>query len=73
MAWAGLATSVSQRARRLGEVIRFARYVRAEDQSHELPSAVFGRAKRPRPIPYLFSQENIQRLVSAASQSGYRS
>jgi integrase/recombinase XerD len=71
--WAGLATSVSQRARRLGEVIRFARYARAEDPCHDLPPAVFGREKRPRPIPYIFSQENIQRLVHAASQSGYRS
>lgn len=70
--WAGLAKSVYQRARRLGQVIRFARYVRAEDQSHELPPAVFGSEKRPRPIPYIFSQDDIQRLVGAASQSGYR-
>jgi integrase/recombinase XerD len=70
--WAGLARSVHQRARRLGQVIRFTRYVRAEDPSHELPPAVFGSEKRPRPIPYIFSQDNIQRLVQAASQSGYR-
>jgi integrase len=70
--WAGSAKSVYQRACRLGQVIRFARYVRAEDQSHELPPAVFGSEKRPRPIPYIFSQENIQRLIQAASQSGYR-
>lgn len=71
--WAGLAQSVHQRARRLGQVIRFARYGRAEDQSHELPPAVFGSEKRPRPIPYIFPRDNIQRLVHAASQSGYRS
>jgi len=71
--WAGLAKSVHQRAHRLGQVIRFARYVRAEDQIHELPPAAFGSEKRPRPIPYIFSQDNIQRLVQAASQSGYRS
>jgi integrase len=70
--WAGLARSVHQRARRLGEVIRFARYVRAEEQSHELPPAVFGSEKRSRPTPYIFSRDNIQRLVQAASQSGYR-
>lgn len=70
--WAGLAESVDQRARRLGEVIRFARYIRAEDPSHELPPPVFGSEKRPRPIPYIFSGDNIQRLVQAASESGYR-
>jgi len=71
--WAGLAESIHQRARRLGQVIRFARYVRAEDQSHELPPAVFGSEKRPRSTPYIFSQDDIRRLVQAASQSGYRS
>jgi integrase len=70
--WAGLAKALPTRARRLGQVIRFARYVRAEDQSHELPPAVFGSEKRLRPIPYIFSPDNIQRLVQAASQSGYR-
>jgi integrase len=71
--WAGLARSVHRRARRLGQVIRFSRYIRAEDQSHELPPPVFGSEKRPRPIPYIFSRNEIQRLVQAASQSGYRS
>ncbi len=71
--WAGLSQSVHQRARRLAQVIQFARYVRAEDQSHELPPAVFCTKKRPRPIPYIFSLENIQRLVQATSQPGYPS
>ena len=70
--WAGLAHSIHQRARRLGDVIRFARYIRVENQAHELPQAVFGSEKRTRPTPYIFSQDNIQRLVQAASQSGYR-
>ena len=43
--WAGLARSASEGARRLGQVIRFARYMRAEDQHHELPPAVFGSGK----------------------------
>lgn len=37
--WAGSAQSLAQRARRLGQVIRFARYIRAEDQRHEVPPA----------------------------------
>jgi len=71
--WAGLAASVNRRARRLGEVIRFTRYIRAEDQSHELPPPVFGSETRPRPVPYIFPRDDIQRLVQAASASSYRS
>jgi integrase len=71
--WAGLAGSIHQHARRLGEVIRFTRYILVEDPSHELPPPVFGSEKRPRPIPYIFSRDDIQRLVQAASESGYPS
>ena len=66
--WAGLGSSVPQRARRLGEVIRFSHYMRAEDPLHELPPPFFGTEKRLRPIPYIFSQDEIQRLVQAASE-----
>lgn len=71
--WAGLTDSVFQRARRLGVVIRFARHVRAEDERHEVPLPVFGREKPPRPVPYIFSEDDVRRLVQEASQSGYRS
>jgi site-specific recombinase XerD len=67
--WAGLAESVHERAHRLNQVIRFARYVRAEDQSHELPLAVFGSDNRPRSIPYIFSPANVVRLVQASKES----
>lgn len=70
--WAGLARSVSQRARRLGHIIRLARYLRAEDGDHEVPPAVFGPEKRSRPTPYILSPEQILQLVVAASRSGYR-
>jgi integrase/recombinase XerD len=70
--WAGLARSVPQRARRLGTVIRLARYLRAEDTRHEIPPAVFGAEKRVRPTPYILSQDQIRRLIHAASRAGYR-
>ena len=66
--WAGLGSSVPQRARRLSEVIRFSRYMRAEDPLHELPPPVFGIEKRLRPIPYIFSHDEIQRFVQAATE-----
>jgi integrase len=70
--WAGLARSVSQRARRLGTVIRFARYLRAEDEHHEVPPAIFGVEKPPRPTPYILTPEQVRHLIDAASRSGYR-
>ncbi len=70
--WAGLAQSVPQRARRLGIVIRFGRYLRAEDGRHQVPPAVFGAEKRPRPTPYIPTLKQIWQLIAAASQSRYR-
>jgi integrase/recombinase XerD len=70
--WARQARSMHARARRLGIVIRFTRYIRAEDTRHELPSPVFGAEKAPRPVPYIFLPEDVQRLMQAASESGYR-
>jgi len=69
--WAALARSVPQRAHRLGEVIRFARHVRAEDQSHELPPAVFGSERYARRTPYIFSPDSIVRLVQATAESSH--
>ena len=68
--WAGCARHVTQRARRLGIVIRFARYLYAEDRRHEVPPAIFGAEKSPRPTPYILAAEHIRQLVDAASQSG---
>jgi integrase len=70
--WAGLARSVSERARRLGTIIRFARYLRAEDKRHEVPPAIFGRVRGTRPTPYILTAEQIRQLIEAASQSGYK-
>jgi integrase/recombinase XerD len=70
--WAGLARSESQRACRLGTVIRFARYLRAEDQRHDVPPAMFGAERPPRPTPYILPPEAIRQLVDAASRSGHR-
>lgn len=70
--WAGLAPSVPQSARRLGMVIRLARYLRAEDAHHDVPPAVFGAEKASRPTPYILTMEEIQQLVAAASQLTYR-
>src|SRR5437870_9857674 len=53
--WAGSALSTTTRARPLGQVIRFARYMRAADQRHETPPAIFGFEQATRPTPDIFS------------------
>src|SRR5688572_1913990 len=61
--WASSARSVLRRARRLGMVIRFARYLRAENERHQVPPAVFGPEALPRPTPYILTGKQIQQLV----------
>ena len=70
--WAGLSQTLHQRARRLGEVIRFARYMRAEDPRHELPEPVFGGESRQRPTPYILSRNEVERLRAADLQPVYQ-
>jgi hypothetical protein len=53
--WAGQARSRYQRARRLGMVIRFARYVHAEDPRHQVPPAILGPERAPTGSLYFLS------------------
>ena len=70
--WARQVPSIEQRARRLADVARFARFLRAEEPLHEIPPAIFGRERRPRPTPYILSEEQIREIIRMAAQSGYR-
>jgi len=53
---------------RLEAIVPFARYLQAEDERHEVPpSRVFG----PRPsrrIPFIFSQDELNRLIHTATR-----
>jgi len=69
--WARRGSSAAQRARRLGNVIRCARYLHAEDARHEIPPAVFGRERWLRRPPYLLTDQQIGQLIKLAAQSGY--
>lgn len=70
--WAGQSNSRQERARRLGDVARMARFLHAEDERHEIPPAVFGNLSRARPAPFILSDEQIAEIVRLAAQSGYR-
>ena len=55
---------------RLEPVVPFARYLHAEDEQHEVPpSQLFGRSP-PRRIPFIFSQDELNRLLQAATRLG---
>jgi integrase/recombinase XerD len=68
VAWAGQARSEAQRATRLKAIIRFARFSRAADRRHELPPQGVFWAQRRRPTPYLFSDAEVQTLMTHATQ-----
>ena len=66
--WAAMARNHWQRERRLRVVAGFARYARAEDSRHELPPICAVGGRRPRPNPYIYSSDEVQSLLNAASQ-----
>ena len=68
--WASLTKSEAQRHYRLQTVIRFARFMSAEDSRHEIPPHDIFCGRRQRPIPYIFSDDEIEQLMSAASRLG---
>ena len=67
--WAASAPSIRQRHDRLRTVYRLACALNAEDQRHEVPpTAVFGgEPRRPRSC-HIFTQDEIERLLRAASE-----
>jgi integrase/recombinase XerD len=68
--WAALGASKTQRANRLNVLIRFARFARAEDSGHEIPPESGCRGYWPRRSPYLFTDEEVRRLVFHAGRLG---
>jgi integrase len=70
--WAKQVSSNVQRARRLGDITRMARYLHAEDARHEIPRALFGSESCPRTTPYILTDDQICEIVRLAAQSGNR-
>ena len=64
--WASRTVSVAQRDARLKAVCRFSRYLRAEDRRHELPPSRHFGYRKTRPLPHIYSREEIHRLMDAA-------
>lgn len=67
--WASLAPSSGQQERRLGFVRGFARHAVAENPANEIPPPrVFRKVRpKPRPVVYLYSTDDIRRILKATS------
>jgi len=67
--WAAQAPSPNQRRNRLLTARRFALALHAEDIRHEVPSDyVFGHSELRRHKPYIYSAEEIEKLLAATIQ-----
>jgi integrase len=67
--WAASAPSVRRRHDRLLVIRRLAAALSAEDDRHQIPPPdVFGRAPKPHRTCHIFAEDEIYRLLQAASQ-----
>jgi len=67
VSWAATASSPAQARRRLGIARRFALWLHAEDERHEIPHrSALGRPREHRPAPRLPSDDEIGMLMEAA-------
>jgi integrase/recombinase XerD len=65
--WATAASSPQARYVRMRNVANLARFLHAEDATHEVPCNPFLASKRRR-LPYIYAPEEIVQLVSAANR-----
>lgn len=70
VAWASEAPSPRSRRDRLAVVRHFAQVMALEDPRYEVPPRIdFGRIP-PRPLPHIFTAEEVERLLRAAAALG---
>jgi integrase/recombinase XerD len=67
VAWAAEAPSPSARHIRLRIVRHLARFLHAEDPVHEVPPSNLFHCPKVRPLPYIYTPEEVARIVEAAS------
>lgn len=66
--WASQSAMVAQRDERLKTICRFVRYIRAEDDQHELPPSGHFGYRKTRRMPHIYSNTEISLLIDAALQ-----
>jgi len=70
VAWAGAAESPRERRFRLRTVVLFARHLRAEDPTHELPPGDLYAFTHDQRLPHIYSDPEIRRILDAAGRLG---
>lgn len=68
--WAAQAATEVERHRRYQCVLAFARFIHLEEPRHELPPEHVFCGYLPRPSPYIFTDEELRRLLRAAACLG---
>ncbi len=68
--WASQSVSVAQRDVRLKSVCRFARFIRLEEEGHDLPPVGHFASYKKRRLPHIYSDAELERLLKAALQLG---
>ena len=66
--WASQAKSVAQRHTRHQTICRFSQYLRIEDSRHESPPANHFGYRKTRRVPHIYSRDEIDGLVLAATR-----
>jgi integrase len=64
--WAATAPSPDARHIRLRDVVKLARFLHAEDTAHEVPVLAIFPGRSVRPMPYIYTADEIARIVAAA-------
>jgi integrase len=68
MAWAATAPTLGTRNRRFAEVVLFARFLQAEDAAHEVPTVNPFVVRVTRPVPYIYTRDEIACILDAAGK-----
>lgn len=66
--WASQTPTVAQRDERLKTICRFVRYIRAEDDRHELPPSGHFGYRKTRRVPHIYSNAEVRLLMDTALQ-----
>jgi integrase/recombinase XerD len=65
VAWAAHASSLNARYIRLRNVRHLARFLHVEDPIHEIPPPNLFHSPKVRPLPYIYSPEQVRQIVKA--------